>query len=70
MEIMPRIEIKKEEDGEINSSDEEDEEIPTRRCVVCLRRRRFTEDIFDSSKTLYNHIDVLITHLNLEVSSK
>lgn len=49
------------------ASSSDDEEIPTRRCVVCLRRRRFTEDIFDSSKQLYYNIDVLIAHLNIEV---
>jgi hypothetical protein len=60
----------KMEDEEMMTDDEmssDDEDIPRRRCVVCLRRARFTEDIFDSSKQLLYNIDVLIAHLNIEV---
>lgn len=56
-------EVKSQEDD----SSSEDEDIPTRRCVVCLQRKRFTENIFDTSKQLYYHIDVLISHLNIQV---
>jgi hypothetical protein len=47
---------------------DDDDESKFRRCIVCLKRQRFTEDIFDSSKQLYYHIDVLIAHLNIQVT--
>jgi len=56
-----------DDDAVSTDSSDGDDETKFRRCVVCLRKQRFTEDIFDSSKTIYYHIDLLIAHLNIHV---
>lgn len=61
----------------VSDSEDDGEGPPIRKCVVCLRRRRFTADIFDTNsetsggpgkQPLLQHMDVLIAHLNIPVS--
>ncbi|ODM92374.1 B-cell lymphoma 6 protein [Orchesella cincta] len=64
----------------VSESDDDDTNTPVRKCIVCLRRRRFTEDIFDGNNAtpnnaptkqqLLQHMDVLIAHLNISAKGK
>lgn len=60
----------------VSESDDEGDGTVQRKCVVCLRKRRFTEDIFEGNsdgnhvqgkQQLLQHMDVLISHLNIPV---
>lgn len=63
----------------VSESEDEGEGGPLRKCVVCLRRRRFTADVFDPNQEtilpggfgrqhqISQHIDILIAHLNIPV---
>lgn len=58
----------------VSASDDEGESTPIRKCIICLRRRRFTVDVYEAcgetsavfgKQTLLQHIEMLIAHLNI-----
>ena len=54
-------------ESEESLSESAGEDCAARKCVVCLRHRKFTEDIHDSQKQVYHHVDVLLAYLNIQI---